>query len=186
MFLLVGSMGEAYWLPAAIMYKKWRSAAYDHFEYPKVVSDDEGDLFCRFVCKRCVIEFIFTVLLFIWSASDHSVFLDRIIHEDSTSNLLRHIRACNPPDQTPEAQTMVSFAAGSTYSEARFRYGLVVWITRRHHPFSIVEDPEFRALMCMLYGRVDIPSRVTVGRDMQLILHDAKRALTARLQVRAV
>ena len=81
---------------------------------------------------------------------------------------------------------MVSFAAGSTYSEARFRYGLVVWITRRHHPFSIVEDPEFRALMCMLYGRVDIPSRVTVGRDMQLILHDAKRALTARLQVRAV
>ena len=80
---------------------------------------------------------------------------------------------------------MVSFAAGSTYSEARFRYGLVVWITRRHRPFSIVEDPEFRALMRMLYGRVEIPSRVTVGRDMQLILHDAKRALTARLQVRA-
>ena len=80
---------------------------------------------------------------------------------------------------------MVSFAAGSTYSEARFRYGLVVWITRRHRPFSIVEDPEFRALMRMLYGRVEIPSRVTVGRDMQLILHDAKRALTARLQVRS-
>ena len=36
------------------MYEKWRSAAYDHFEYPKVVSDDDGDLFCRFICKRWV------------------------------------------------------------------------------------------------------------------------------------
>ncbi|KAI1788245.1 hypothetical protein LXA43DRAFT_852164, partial [Ganoderma leucocontextum] len=141
------------------------SSAYAHFEYPKIVTDDRGDVFCRFVCK-----------------SDRSVFLDRIIHEDSTSNLLRHIRACTHTD-TPESQTITSFAAGSTYSESSFRYHLVMWITTRHRPFSIVEDPEFRGLLRMLYGRVDIPSRMTVNRDMQLILQDAKGHLTARLQV---
>ena len=123
--------------------------------------------------------------MFMLRASDHSVFLNRIIHEDSTSNLLRHICVCSPLDETPEVQTIVSFAAGLTYSKAHFRYGLVVWITHCHHPFSVVEDPELRALMRMLYGRVEIPSRLTVGWDMQLIMQDAKCALTTRLQVRA-
>ena len=34
------------------MHEKWCSAAYDHFEYLKVVSDDDSDLYCQFVCKR--------------------------------------------------------------------------------------------------------------------------------------
>ena len=114
--------------------------------------------------------------------SDHSVYLDRIIHEDSTSNLLRHIRACTSGG-TPEAQKITAFASGSTYTESSFRYHLVMWITTRHRPFSIVEDPEFRALLRMLYGRVEIPSRITVTRDMHLILQDAKTHLTGLLQV---
>ena len=123
--------------------------------------------------------------MFMLHASDHSVFLDRIIHEDSTSNLLCHICACSPPDETPEAQTIVSFVAGLTYSEAHFCYGLIVWITCCHRPFSVVEDPELHALMHMLYGHMEILSRLTMGQDMQLIMQDAKRALTTRLQVRA-
>ena len=86
-------------------------------------------------------------------------------------------------DDTSSTQVMTTFAAGSTYSEARLRYMLVLWITRRHRPFSVVEDPEFRAMLRMLYGRVEIPSRITLGRDIQLVLRDAKQQLTARLQV---
>lgn len=115
--------------------------------------------------------------------SDRSVYLDRIIHEDSTSNLLRHIRACATGGGAPEVQKITAFAAGSTYTESSFRYHLVMWITTRHRPFSIVEDPEFRTLLRMLYGRVEIPSRITVTRDMHLILQDAKTHLTGLLQV---
>ena len=83
-----------------------------------------------------------------------------------------------------ETQSIATFAAGSTYTEAKFCYHLVMWITTCHRPFSIVEDPEFRALLRMLYGRVEIPSHVTVTRDMHLILRDAKGHLTAVLRVR--
>ena len=121
--------------------------------------------------------------MFMLHASDHSVFLDCIIHKDSTSNLLHHIHVCSLLDETPEVQTIVSFAAGSTYSEAHFRYSLVVWITCHHCPFSVVKDPKLCALMRMLYGCVEIPSWLTVGWDMQLIMQDAKRALTTHLQV---
>ena len=83
-----------------------------------------------------------------------------------------------------ETQNIATFAAGSTYTEVKFRYHLVMWITTRHRPFSIVEDPEFRVLLRMLYGRVEIPSHVTVTRDMHLILEDAKGHLTALMRVR--
>ncbi|PIL35261.1 hypothetical protein GSI_01986 [Ganoderma sinense ZZ0214-1] len=150
----------------AAMSKKWRSTAYEHFHPPKIVTDNRGDVFCRFICK-----------------SDRAVYLDRIIHEDSTSNLIRHIRACSSSSGTAsEAQALTAFAAGSTYTESKFRYHLVMWVTTRHRPFSIVEDPEFRALLRMLYGRVDIPSRITVTRDMHLILEDARTHLTGRLR----
>lgn len=46
--------GLAYLHPTAAMSQKWRSGAYGHFEYPKIVTDDRGDVFCRFVCKRYV------------------------------------------------------------------------------------------------------------------------------------
>ena len=36
------------------MSKKWRSNAYEHFEYPKIVTDNRGDTFCRFICKTYV------------------------------------------------------------------------------------------------------------------------------------
>ena len=35
----------------AAMSEKWRSTAYNHFEYPKIVTDNRGDTFCRFICK---------------------------------------------------------------------------------------------------------------------------------------
>ena len=100
----------------------------------------------------------------------------------STSNLLRHVRNCEP-EETPEVELLASFAAGSTYSKAKFRFKLAVWIARRHRPFNLVEDPEFRELLYMLYGRVEIPSRKSTARDVLSLVRYVKQQLIARLQV---
>ena len=114
--------------------------------------------------------------------SHPSVYLDRIAHEDSTSNLLRHVRTCEPPE-TPESETLAAFASGATYSKAKYRYLLALWCARRHRPFSIVEDPEFRRIVRMLYARAETPSRISVSRDIQHLLGHARTRLIARLGV---
>lgn len=77
------------------------------------------------------------------------------------------------------------FASGTTYSPARLRYYLALWCARRHRPFVIVDDEEFRALLHMLYGRVEIPSRVTVGRDIKVMMAYCKGIVMALFAVRA-
>ena len=118
--------------------------------------------------------------------SHPSIYLNRIVHEDSTSNLLRHVRMCEPPD-TPESETLAAYASGgpgATYSKAKFRYLLALWCARRHRPFSIVEDPEFRRIVCMLYTRAETPSRISVSRDIQHLLAHARTQLIVQLAVR--
>ena len=78
----------------------------------------------------------------------------------------------------------MSFAAGSTYSKAKFRYLLAIWCARRHRPFSVVEDPEFREMVRMLYGRAEIPSRISVSRDIQHLLEYSRVQLINKLLVR--
>ena len=83
----------------------------------------------------------------------------------------RHVKECDAsPHRASQQRTMADFAAGVTYSPARFRVQLALWVARHHRPFKIVEDPELQALFRMLYSRVEIPSRVTVVRDVHLIL----------------
>ncbi|KAI1783397.1 hypothetical protein LXA43DRAFT_859340, partial [Ganoderma leucocontextum] len=141
------------------------SPAYKHFRFPAIVLDEEGVVYHRFVCN------------------DHpTVYLDRIAHEDSTSNLLRHVRTCEPREM-PEAEAITVFASGGTYSKAKFCYLLVLWCARRHRPFSVVEDPEFRQIVRMLYARAETPSRISVSRDIQHLLEHARTHLIARLTV---
>ena len=116
-------------------------------------------------------------------SSHPSIYLDHVAHEDSTSNLLRHVRVCEPPE-TLEVESLTSFAAGSTYSKAKFRFLLAIWCARSHRPFSVVEDPEFRQIVRMLYSRAEIPSRISVSRDIQVLLDDSRARLVALLLVR--
>ncbi len=58
-----------------------------------------------------------------------------------------------------------------------------MWCARRHRPFTIVDDPEFQELMCMLYAKVELPSRVTISRDVQMIMLDGKIRVIAFLSV---
>ena len=61
-----------------------------------------------------------------------------------------------------------------------------MWCASRHRPFAIVEDPEFKAILHMLYGRVNVPSRVTVSRDVQHIVDETMTRLIDRFEVRCI
>ncbi|KAL1937047.1 hypothetical protein VTO73DRAFT_15573 [Trametes versicolor] len=142
---------------------KWWSTVYDHFKPPRVVLAVKagGPVLHRFVCK-----------------THPSVWVDRADYEVSTGNLVRHVSKCEP-QETPEKEAITAFAQGSTYSPARMRYYIALWCARHHRPFVIVDDNEFRALLRMLYGRVEIPSRVTVSRDIQAIMRFCKGLVIA-------
>ncbi|OJT02154.1 Zinc finger BED domain-containing protein RICESLEEPER 2 [Trametes pubescens] len=137
---------------------KWRSKVYDHYKPPSVIAPTtpSGPHLHRFVCK-----------------SHPSIWIDRADYEDSTGNLVRHASRCDPKP-TPENEAITAFANGTTYSPARMRYYLALWCARHHRPFLIVEDGELCAILRMLYGRVEIPSRVTVSRDIHMIMHHCK------------
>ncbi len=107
----------------------------------------------------------------------------RARHDDSTSNLKRHVNACDSK-VAPDGATISNFAHGSTYNKATFRVQLALWIARRFRPFAIVEDPEFRNLLTMLYARVDIPSAKTISRDIKEIHALARENVKLVLQVR--
>ncbi|KAL1937892.1 hypothetical protein VTO73DRAFT_12785 [Trametes versicolor] len=134
-----------------------RSSVYDHFKIPVPIRNPTtGAIMHRFVCKK--------------HPSKH---VDCSDYENSTGNLSRHVLVCDPTD-TPEVEQITAYAQGSTYSAARVRLYCALWCARRHRPYIIVEDPEFRAMCRMLYGKVEIPKRMTVARDVQLIHTDSK------------
>ena len=108
--------------------------------------------------------------------------VDRSDYEDSTGNLRRHVLACDP-EETPENEMITSYAQGVTYSAPRVRFLLAMWCARRHRPFAIVDDPEFRELLGMLYARVQIPSRHTVSRDVQTIMDDTRARVLQHFKV---
>lgn len=101
-------------------------------------------------------------------------------YDESTSNLNRHFKSCEGK-KAPEGQTIDDYAHGIKYSATRVRYLLTLWCARRHRPFTIMEDPEFRELLRMLYPKVKVPSRKTVSRDVRKIVVDGRERVQAKL-----
>src|ERR1700712_4977132 len=97
--------------------------------------------------------------------SHPTTIIRRARFEDSTKNIKGHADRCSPP--VGGAGNIVDFAAGSTYSAARYRLLLSLWVSRRKPPFAIVADPEFLEIVQMLYSRVDTPSPSVVSRDVK-------------------
>jgi hypothetical protein len=79
---------------------------------------------------------------------------------------------------------MTAFAHGSMYSPSRFRLNLVLWVSRRHRPFSVIEDPELIELFRSLNVNVPIPSRTTLSRDVKEVFQISRTKLISILQVR--
>ncbi|KAI0749933.1 hypothetical protein C8Q80DRAFT_1101255, partial [Daedaleopsis nitida] len=141
------------------------SKVYDHYLKPEVVHVQPGNIIMhRFICK-CY-------------PSKH---VDRADYEDSTGNLKHHVHLCQP-DDVPKAESIVAFAGGATYSPAHLHFLLAMWCACRHHPFTIVDNPEFLSILRMLYGKVEVPSRVTVSRDIQLILDETLAKLIQQFE----
>lgn len=109
----------------------------------------------------------------------------RADYEDSTGNLHRHIGVC-VPQKTAESEAITAYGAGSQYLYARMRFLSALWCARRHRPYLTVEDPELRDILKMLYGRVEIPTRMTVSRDVQFILGDSKKHVIVLFKVSRV
>ena len=86
-------------------------------------------------------------------------------YQESTGNLLRHVKACDPED-IPETEIITAYASGGQYSPGRMRFLIAMWVARRHRAFQIVDDLEFHEIVRMLYQKAQLPSRVTVSRDV--------------------
>ncbi|KAI1787163.1 hypothetical protein LXA43DRAFT_866889, partial [Ganoderma leucocontextum] len=129
------------------------SPLYKHFAEPIIVKAPNGATVHRFTCKK--------------HPSKH---VDRMEYQESTGNLSRHVKVCDP-EETAETEMITAYASGAQYSPGRMRYLIMMWVARHHRSFQIVEDAEFREIVRMLYGKAQLPSRMTVSRDVQDI-HD--------------
>lgn len=109
--------------------------------------------------------------------------VDRADYEDSTSNLKCHIKLCEP-EKSSEADAITAFTSGATYSPTRLCFLLMMWCVSRHWPFAIVDNPEFQSILHMLYGKVKIPSCVTILHDIQNIINKSMAWLINRFEVR--
>ena len=104
--------------------------------------------------------------------------MTRARNDDSTSNLIRHVNKCaGILNMKPGQIGIKDFAHGSTYNPAKLRYKLAIWVTRRHRPFSIVEDPELVDIFHDFHAGVIVPSRQTLVRDIKDILDLTKSHL---------
>lgn len=109
--------------------------------------------------------------------------VDRMEYQDSTGNLARHVKMCEP-DDTPQVEQITAYAHGATYSPERLCFLIAMWCARRHRPFSIVEDPEFQEIVRMLYNKAKIPSRMSVSRDVRAIFNECKERVCRMFKVR--
>lgn len=127
-------------------------------------------------------SFFFSVDLFVYRKPSCTVTRKRA--DDSTSNLTRHIKRC-APKKTPQTQLITAYTSGSSYSKAKFRYLVTMWIVRHHRPFRIVEDEELVELFQMLYAQVHVPTRNSISRDVQEIYTMTKKSIGRMLRVRS-
>ncbi|TDL15707.1 hypothetical protein BD410DRAFT_732286 [Rickenella mellea] len=133
----------------------WQSDVYNHFKSPPKIIEVDGEVRYKFICAK-------------ENNTSESIFVTRARHDNSTSNLKRHVDECSP-DDARATKILKDFLGGSTYNKAKFRFMMAIWIARRHHPFLISEDPELQAMFLMLCSKVDLPSRFTVSRDIKEI-----------------
>ncbi|TDL16105.1 hypothetical protein BD410DRAFT_731741, partial [Rickenella mellea] len=147
------------------------STVYKHFKMPPQIVESHGEVKYKFICAK-------------ETNVSGDIAVTHVRHDNSTSNLKRHVDECSPALDDARAQAVLKdYLRGSTYDKAKFRFVIAIWIARRHRPFAIAEDPELQHLFMMLYGKVDIPSRFTVSRDIKEIFIMTKEALSERFKV---
>jgi hypothetical protein len=112
-----------------------------------------------------------------------SIKVTHVCHDDSTSNLVCHAKACDGGAIATSLNSIAAFAQGSTYTPQKFRMKLALWVARRHRPFSIVEDDELVDIFMDLNNKVEVPSRFTMLWDVKEIFDLSRVKVAAILKV---
>ncbi|KAF6751356.1 hypothetical protein DFP72DRAFT_794269, partial [Ephemerocybe angulata] len=128
------------------------SAVYGHYQAPTIRIDLDGVVKYVFRCKK-----------------SPSIEVVRVRHDESTSNLNRHVQRCTPPVDPAQVRAMVKYAHGITYDPTVHRVKAVFWIVRRRRPYAIIDDPELREIFLDLNPEAIQMTRSTVSRDVQEI-----------------
>jgi hypothetical protein len=110
-------------------------------------------------------------------------FVTRARHDDSTSNLRRHVLTCAGNPAAASSGSIKSFAAGSKYTPASYRMKIALWAALHHRPFLIVEDPELLDIFLDLNSHVETPSASTVSHDVKEIFQMSQKCVGAFLQL---
>jgi hypothetical protein len=160
----------------------WSSLVYQHFKMPPAITVKKGKVVYIYVCIACVI--------FLWNSfcTDNvyfrhpSITVSRARTDESTSNLTRHVRNCAPAD-TSQTQALAIYASGSKYTKETHRMKVALWVANRHHPFSIVEDPELLEIFADLNPLCQTPKHHTVSRDVKDIFSLSQKEVAIILQV---
>ncbi len=106
----------------------------------------------------------------------------RVRWDTSTGNLQRHRTECNKK-VAPAGKGINDFAHGSTYSKAKMRYLCALWVSRRHRPYTIVQDDELLDIFRMLYSQVSVPHPTTLSRDVREVYEMTRLEIAKKLQV---
>jgi hypothetical protein len=165
--------------------KTWKSMVYVHFNTPNIIRDGD-EVTYEFHCKK--LHFLLLPTSLMHAYSNHrspSVVVTRARHDDSTSNLMRHVRWCDHTAE-PGSGSITVFAQGSTYTPHKHRMKIALWVARRHRPFSIVEDPELLDIFTDLNNKAVTPSRYTVSRDVKEIFQLSRKKVSELLKVIAL
>ena len=117
--------------------------------------------------------------------SHPSITISRARHDESTSNLTRHVRNCAPNDST-QTRALAVYASGSKYTKASHHMKLALWVSNRHRLFSIVEDPELLEIFTDLNPNCSTPKHHTLSRDVKEIFSLSKIEVGTKLQVSRV
>lgn len=120
---------------------------------------------------------------FLKTPRNPSIILTRKREEDSTTNLLRHVKSCDG-QVVDESKSIARYAHGSSYSKAELRYLISLWVVQCHRPFAIIKDPPLQRIFKMLYAKVETPSEHTISRDVKEIHAISKVHVGKYLQVR--
>ena len=142
---------------------------------------DSYGLYKNFQSLLMCISF-FSVHSITWSNRNPLIILTRKREEDSTTNLVRHVKSCEGQVVDP-SKSIASYAQGSTYNKAELRYLVSHWVFECHRPFAIIDDPPLQCILKMLYAKVETPSQKTVSRDVKEIHAFSKVHVGGYLQV---
>ncbi|KAJ7703381.1 hypothetical protein B0H14DRAFT_3526965 [Mycena olivaceomarginata] len=81
------------------------------------------------------------------------------------------------PLPAASGESIKAYASGTKYSRETHRMNIALWVSRRHRPFAIAEDPELLAIFSDLNKNVETPSASTVSRDVKEFFQLSQRVL---------